>query len=61
MEPQEKNNAISYKQVEEKVLALRGQNVILDSDVAELYGVETREIRNRPKIKIDKYIINSYT
>jgi phage regulator Rha-like protein len=52
MEPQEKNNAISYKQVEKKVLALRGQNVILDSDVAELYGVETREInqaiRNNP-------------
>jgi phage regulator Rha-like protein len=40
---------ISYKEVEEKILSLRGQSVILDSDVAELYGVETREINQAVK------------
>ena len=39
--------------VEEKMITLRNQQVILDCDVAELYGVETKEInqavRNNPK------------
>ena len=39
-------------QVEEKIITLRNQQVILDCDVAELYGVQTKEInqavRNNP-------------
>ena len=31
-------------EVESKIITLRGQQVILDSDVAELYGVETKRI-----------------
>jgi phage regulator Rha-like protein len=46
---------VSYKQAEDKVLALRGQNVILDSDVAELYGVETREINQAVKNNSAKF------
>ena len=30
--------------VENKIITLRDQQVILDSDVAELYGVQTKEI-----------------
>ena len=30
--------------VEGKIISLRGQQVILDCDVAELYGVQTKEI-----------------
>ena len=30
--------------VEDKMITLRNQQVILDSDVAELYGVKTKEI-----------------
>ena len=41
------------KNVQSKVLTLRNQNVILDADVAALYGVETRRIneavRNNPE------------
>ena len=40
-------------EVENKIIILRGQQVILDADVAELYGVETRDInkavRNNPE------------
>ena len=40
-------------EVENKIIILRGLQVILDADVAELYGVETRDInkavRNNPE------------
>jgi len=37
-------NILKFNSVEEKIITVRGISVILDSDVAELYGVETREI-----------------
>ena len=46
---------IGFKEVEEKVLELRDQSVILDRDVAELYGVETREINQAVKNNPDKF------
>ncbi len=54
-------NSLIYDQVKSKIIKIRNQNVILDSDVAELYGVETREInqavrRNREKFP-DGYLI----
>ena len=40
--------------VESRVLALRGMQVIVDRDVADIYGVTTRDInkavKNNPKI-----------
>ena len=35
---------ITYDKVKSKIITIRNQNVILDNNVAELYGVETREI-----------------
>ncbi|MCL1933255.1 MAG: ORF6N domain-containing protein [Candidatus Azobacteroides sp.] len=46
---------IKFNQVEEKILTIRNQNVILDSDVASLYGVETREINQAIKNNPDKF------
>ena len=50
-----------YKEVEGKILSIRGQNVLIDRDVAELYGVETREInqaiKNNPGKFPEGYII----
>jgi len=40
---------ITLAQVEDKVIEIRGQNVLLDSDVAALYGVETKEINQAVK------------
>jgi phage regulator Rha-like protein len=46
-------NILQTLSVEEKIISIRGIPVILDSDVAELYGVETKEInqavRNNPE------------
>ena len=52
---------VKLEDVEKKVITLRDQQVIIDSDVAELYGVETKEInqavKNNPEKFPDGYII----
>lgn len=35
------DNIVKFSDVEKVVFELRGQKVILDSEVAKLYGVET--------------------
>ena len=44
---------VSMDDVQDKIIILRGQRVLLDRDVAELYGVGTKEInqavKNNPK------------
>lgn len=44
---------VSLEDIEKKIVVIRGQEVLLDRDVAELYGVETREVnqavRNNPR------------
>ncbi|GHT80221.1 hypothetical protein FACS189467_1850 [Bacteroidia bacterium] len=46
---------VKFNQVEDKVLNLRGQNVILDRDVAALYGVETRDVNKAVKNNPHKF------
>ena len=48
-------DVVSFSQVEDAVISIRNQNVILDSKVAELYGVETREINQAIKNNPDKF------
>ena len=44
---------MELQSIENKIIVLQEQQVILDSDVAELYGVETKHInqavRNNPE------------
>ena len=51
----------NIEEVNEKIITLRGQQVIVDADVAQLYGVETRDInkavRNNPNKFPEGYII----
>jgi len=44
--------------VEDKIIEIRHQQVILDSDVAELYGVETKRINEAVKNNPDKFPTN---
>ncbi len=46
---------IKYDQVESKIIEIRKQKVILDSDVAALYGVETRDINKAVKNNPNKF------
>lgn len=52
---------ISAEEVEEKIVEIRNQRVLLDRDVAVLYGVETREVnqavRNNPQKFPDGYVL----
>jgi hypothetical protein len=49
------NEVINYRQVEAKIITLRGQQVILDKDVAELYGVATMRINEAVKNNPEKF------
>lgn len=46
---------VNYDQVESKIIEIRSQKVILDSDVAELYGVETKRINEAVKNNQNKF------
>ena len=52
---------IPFKEVEDKIVVIRGQEVLLDRDVAELYGVQTREVnqavRNNPQKFPKGYVV----
>ena len=49
------NIAPLIKDVHEKIISIRGLDVILDVDVANLYGVETRRINEAVKNNPDKF------
>ncbi len=48
------DDIVKFNAVENKIITIRSQQVILDSDVAELYGVPSSNsnIPSRSKIKI---------
>jgi hypothetical protein len=46
---------VPIKQVDDLIILINGQNVILDSDIAALYGTETREINKAVKNNPDKF------
>lgn len=46
---------VLFDKIEEKIIELRGEKVILDSDIAELYGVETRRINEAVKNNRDRF------
>lgn len=48
-------NHITLAEVEEKIIIIRETKVILDSDVALLYGVETKRINEAVKNNPDKF------
>jgi len=41
--------------VERKIQTIRGQKVILDADLAELYGVETRRLNEQVKRNVERF------
>ena len=46
---------VTYDQVKSKIIEIRDQKVILDSDVAELYGVEPKRINEAVRRNPDKF------
>lgn len=50
-----KREIVNFNSVANKIMDVRGEKVILDSDVATLYGVETREVNQAVKNNPDKF------
>ena len=48
-------NLIKLETAQDKIIDIRGEKVILDSDVAALYGVETKRINEAVKNNSDKF------
>jgi len=46
-----------FENLKDRLVELRGQNVLLDSDVAEIYGVETKRINEAVKNNPEKFPI----
>jgi hypothetical protein len=45
----DKRGIIPIERIENVIYVIRGERVILDSDLAELYGVETRRLNEQVK------------
>lgn len=48
-------NIVKIENLKELIIEIRGQSILLDSDVAELYGVETKRINEAVKNNLDKF------
>ena len=46
---------IGFEEIEDKIITLRGQKVLLDRDVATLYGVETKRVNEALRNNFDKF------
>ncbi len=49
------NELIPEKRIIRAIMVIRGQKVILDSELAALYGVETRRLNEQVRRNIDKF------
>ena len=48
-------NIIPIEKIENKILLMRGMKVMLDRDLAELYGVETKRLNEQTKRNIKRF------
>ncbi len=48
-------NLIMQDQIEKTILTLRGQRVMLDADLARIYGVETKKFNQQIKRNLDRF------
>jgi len=53
--PERKRDLIPEKWILKIIMVIRGEKVILDSDLAALYGVETRRLNEQLRRNIDKF------
>jgi hypothetical protein len=48
-------NLVPSERIEKRILLLRGQKVILDNDLAELYNVQTKVLIQAVKRNIERF------
>lgn len=47
--------AVTAETIERQIYLIRGQKVMLDSDLAELYGVEVKQLKRQVRRNIDRF------
>ena len=52
------NSLVQTARIERAILLVRGEKVILDQDLAELYGVETRVLVQAVKRNINRFPVD---
>ncbi|MCX7049801.1 MAG: ORF6N domain-containing protein [Candidatus Sumerlaeota bacterium] len=55
MKPSDAIVAIPIERIERRIFSIRGHNVMLDSDLAELYGVKTYILNQAAKRSIERF------
>jgi hypothetical protein len=50
-----KKSVASVEQIESRIFMIRGQKVMLDADLAELYGVETKRLNEQVRRNIERF------
>ena len=53
--PEDNKNVVPIERIESAMLLIRGEKVMLDQDIAELYSVETRALVQAVKRNIDRF------
>ena len=53
--PKDKRSLVPAERIETAILLIRGQKVMLDRDLAELYGVETRILKQAVRRNIKRF------
>ena len=51
-------STVSAKSIEDKIYVIRGQKVMLDSDLAELYGVDVKRLNEQVKRNLKRFPID---
>ena len=54
-EREETQTLLPAERIEHAILVLRGEKVILDEDIAALYGVETKTLTRAMKRNLDRF------
>lgn len=49
------NELVPIQSIENRILAIRGSQIMIDRDIAELYGVETKRINEQVKRNQDRF------
>jgi phage regulator Rha-like protein len=49
------NSIVKFENIQERIIEIRGQKVLLDSDLAEMYAVETRVLTQAVKRNIERF------
>ena len=49
------SSMVPVERIEQKIILIRGQKVMLDRDLAELYGIETKTLKQAVRRNIDRF------